>query len=239
MHQGLPADGLQPSTQAYDYYTTFAIQYYSLLLARALQRDHPEIAARFRNRAAATAPLLVHLFAPDGSAIPFGRSMTYRFACAAFWAAVAYDELEVSDLHLVVSFPDRQLPAPFTNGVIKGLLLRNIRLFTRRPEVFDRDGGLSVGWMYPTMYMSEVRGMITRCSIDIKLTSQNYNSPQSPYWALKSFLVLALPDDHPFWRAREEPYPSELLRTPYTMGAPWSQVFSHAAGHTFLLTSGL
>ena len=94
--QGLPADGLQPDTKAYDYYTTFAIQYYSLLLAKPLERDYPLTAKRYRHRAMLTAPLLANLFASNGNAIPFGRSMTYRFACSAFWAAVAYDGLQVS-----------------------------------------------------------------------------------------------------------------------------------------------
>ena len=49
-------------------------------------------------------PLAIHLFGTDGAAIPYGRSMTYRFACAAFWSAVAFDELEVRPLadHLEV-----------------------------------------------------------------------------------------------------------------------------------------
>ncbi len=44
-----------------------------------------------------------------------------------------------------------------------------------------------------------------------------YNAPGSPYWSLKSYLVLALEDDHPFWRAKEEPAQAEenqLLRQP-------------------------
>ena len=38
--------------------------------------------------------------------------------------------------------------------------------------------------------------------------SESYNSPGSPYWALKAFLPLALGADHPFWRAEELPLPS-------------------------------
>ncbi|SQB37568.1 Uncharacterized protein conserved in bacteria [Citrobacter koseri] len=36
---------------------------------------------------------------------------------------------------------------------------------------------------------------------------EDYNSPGSPYWALKVFLILALPDDHAFWQAEELPLP--------------------------------
>jgi hypothetical protein len=36
-----------------------------------------------------------------------------------------------------------------------------------------------------------------------------YNAPGSPYWALKSYLVLALGEDHPFWRTEETPLPEQ------------------------------
>jgi hypothetical protein len=67
---------------------------------------------------------------------------------------------------------------------------------------------------------------------------EDYNSPQSPYWALKAFLPLILPSSHPFWQAKEEPYPSQLQKESYHISKPWMQVFSHAAGHTFVLSAG-
>lgn len=91
----MPSDGLQPDSKAFDYYASFAIHYYSLLLARSLGSDNPEIAQRFRDRAANSSLAIVHLFAPDGHAIPFGRSMAYRFATSAFWAACAFDGVKV------------------------------------------------------------------------------------------------------------------------------------------------
>ena len=94
--QGMPSDGLQPGSKAFDYYASFAIHYYSLLLATSLEKEHPTLAKRYRERAAANSLAIVNLFAPDGSAIPFGRSMTYRFATSAFWAACAFDGVQVS-----------------------------------------------------------------------------------------------------------------------------------------------
>ncbi|WWC66799.1 uncharacterized protein I206_100705 [Kwoniella pini CBS 10737] len=210
---GFPSDGPQnPAAGAYDYYaTSFAIPFYSLLYATITSRSpklaDPERAEKYRQRARANVPYVINLFAPDGAAIPFGRSMTYRFAASAFWAAVAYDDLE--------------LPKPYTWGMIKGIILRNIRWFTQKAEVFNRDGSLSIGWAYPSLFMSE-----------------DYNSPQSPYWALKSFFILALPASHPFWTAKEEPYPAELLEKPYFIVKPWMQVYTHAAGHTYLSNGG-
>lgn len=60
-----------------------------------------------------------------------------------------------------------------------------------KQPIFDNGGILTVGYTYPNLFMSET-----------------YNAPGSPYWALKAFVFLALPDDHPFWQADEAPFPS-------------------------------
>ncbi len=39
--------------------------------------------------------------------------------------------------------------------------------------------------------------------------AEQYNAPGSPYWALKFFLPLALPESHPFWQAEELPLPEQ------------------------------
>jgi hypothetical protein len=67
---------------------------------------------------------------------------------------------------------------------------------------------------------------------------EGYNSPQSPYWALKPLLILALDKDHPFWSTPEEAYPSEFLQTPFYINPSALQTYTHAGGHTMLLTSG-
>jgi hypothetical protein len=73
--------------------------------------------------------------------------------------------------------------------VVKGLALRHLRWWGRRP-IYQPDGALSIGYGYPNLNMAE-----------------QYNSPGSPYWALKYFLPLALPESHPFWQAEEAPLP--------------------------------
>ena len=64
------------------------------------------------------------------------------------------------------------LPLP----VMKGIIVRNLAWWLARP-IFDRDGVLTIGYGYPQMYMAE-----------------QYNAPGSPYWGLKVFLLLALPE---------------------------------------------
>ncbi|KAI9874437.1 MAG: hypothetical protein M1823_007684, partial [Watsoniomyces obsoletus] len=67
--------------------------------------------------------------------------------------------------------------------------------------------------------------------------SEDYNSPQSPYWALKSFLALGLPPSHPFWAASEKPLPitSGLEITPVR---PPMHVVCRSDNHHFLLSTG-
>jgi hypothetical protein len=66
-----------------DHYIAFAMHFYGLIYARLVEDDH---AKRYRERAVAFAQDFRHWFADDGATLPFGRSLTYRFACAGFWA---------------------------------------------------------------------------------------------------------------------------------------------------------
>ncbi len=80
-------------------------------------------------------------------------------------------------------------------GVVKSQVLGNLRDWFAQP-IFSSDGLLTVGYGYPNLCMGE-----------------NYNAPGSPYWALKAFLCLALPEEHPFWRAEEEIPSLDSLRS--------------------------
>lgn len=166
---GWYADG-PPEESARDYYVPWAMHTYGLIYATLAEADDPERADRFRERAATFAPQFRHWFREDGAGLPYGRSLTYRFAQAAFWGALAFADVEA-------------LPW----GELKGLWLRNIRWWADQP-IFTNGGVLSVGYRYSTLKVSEP-----------------YNSPSSPYWALKAFLPLALEPDHPFWQAEPQP----------------------------------
>ncbi|MGH6924628.1 MAG: DUF2264 domain-containing protein [Propylenella sp.] len=185
-------------TRSVDHYVPFALHYYGLIYAALA--DDTKRAELYRARAAEFAQSMRHWYAPDGSALPFGRSLTYRFAHAGFWGALAYAGVEA-------------LPW----GQIKGYYLRNLRWWARKP-MFDRDGVLSVGYCYPNL-----------------LVSEGYNSAGSPYWALKAFLPLALPEEHPFWTAEEEA--PEEFDAPVALQEP-GMVAQHLPGHIVALVSG-
>ncbi|KAJ4371219.1 hypothetical protein N0V83_004436 [Neocucurbitaria cava] len=225
LDNGWAADGIwnNQGRQA-DYYSgSFAIQFSQLTYVKMAQDIDPERCERFRNRAIEFASFFWHYFDSNGectlnytiatvaknllgAAIPFGRSLTYRFAFAGFWSALAFADMELP----------HQLKEP---GIIKGILLRHFRWWSDKHDIFNNDGTLTIGFTYPNMYMSE-----------------DYNSPQSPYWAMKSFLALALPETHPFWKAEEKslPYSSNTAVPVH----PPMHILCSQPNHHFLLSMG-
>ena len=123
------------------YSGSYAIQYLQLLYAKLAGDRDPERAARFKERARRFALDTIHYYDAQGRIITFGRSLTYRFAMAGFWAAVA--------------FADVELPAPLTWGVVKGLLLRSCRWWADQNEILTQAGTLSIGYTYPNQFISE------------------------------------------------------------------------------------
>ena len=160
------------ATEQRDYYIPFALHFYSLIYAKVCADEEPERCALFKKRAEEFAKEYIYWFDEKGRGIVYGRSLTYRFAQAAFWSACLYADVPV-----------------FNYGIIKGILVRHFEEWFANP-ITDNGGVLTIGYRYPNLHMSE-----------------SYNSPDSPYWSLKAFILLALPDDHPFWQAEAEPLP--------------------------------
>ncbi len=187
-----------------DYYTLWAFHYYGLIYAKVMGDREPERAARFRERAALIAPRFACWFDREGRGLPYGRSLTYRFAQSAFFSACALSGVT---------------PGGMSPGELKGLLLRNMRFWFSQ-KIFDRDGVLTIGYAYPNLIMSE-----------------GYNAPCSPYWAMKCFAALALPEDDPFWQAEETEYAppavlcDEQVRLLLTRDVQNRQVVAYTAGN--------
>ena len=122
-----------------DYYISFAMHYYGLLYAAAM-KDEPEEAERcqrFLSRAELFARDFIYWFDEDGAALPYGRSLTYRFGQAAFWSAYLFAGLD-------------GVPVP----VVKGILARHLNWWLEQ-RMFDRDGVLTIGYSYPNLIMAE------------------------------------------------------------------------------------
>ncbi len=193
-----------------DYYTLWAFHYYGMVYARFMADRDPERAARYIERARLMLPRFAAWFDGEGRGLPYGRSLTYRFAQGAFFSACALAG---------VTFDGDDTFDAVGWGELKGLLLRNLRWWMRRP-IFDRGGILTIGYGYPNLIFAE-----------------GYNAPGSPYWAMKVFAALALPEDHPFWQAEEAPYapPRVLLdiqaRQLVTRDADNAMVIAYTAGN--------
>jgi hypothetical protein len=181
----------------FDLYNPMGFHFYGLVLTKL---GVPSLAERSLERARLFGPSLGLWFHHDGSMIPYGRSLSYRFAGASFFSACAFAGLEV-------------LPW----GVMKGIVLRHLRRWFSLP-ILDAGGILSVGYGYPNLIMADA-----------------YNSPGSPYWGLKTYLVLALGEDHPFWRAEEQDLPPR--NSPVTEKIP-GFIISRSAADAQLLTAG-
>ncbi len=161
-----------------EYYTMWAFHFYGMVYAKVMGDRDPARSAEYVARGKLMAPDFACWFDRNCEALPYGRSLTYRFAQGAFYAAQALAEAECEG----VSY-----------GVMKRLLLGNMRRWFAKP-IFTRDGVLTIGYNYPNLHMAE-----------------GYNAPGSPYWAMKSFAVLALPADHPFWQAEEQAHKTPAL----------------------------
>ena len=148
-----------------DHYIPFAFHYYGLIYA-ALSGDAAR-AQEFRSRAGQFAQAIRHWYAADGAALPYGRSLTYRFAHAGFWGALAFAGVEA-------------LPW----GEIKGYYLRNLRWWARQP-IFDRDGVLSVGYAYPNLMVSEGYNSAGSPYWAMKAFLPLALSETHPFWAAK------------------------------------------------------
>ncbi|KAF2798058.1 hypothetical protein K505DRAFT_405425 [Melanomma pulvis-pyrius CBS 109.77] len=214
---GWSSDGLwSEERKQVDYYSgSFAIQFAQLLFVRFAPEYDQERTQRYTKEAAEFASGFWRYFSSNGAAIPFGRSLTYRFAFAAFWTAVA-----VADV---------KLPIPLNHpGAIKGMLLRHLRWWSKKPDIFNTDGTPNIGYAYSNMHMAE-----------------DYNSPQSVFWCLKSFLVIGLSKSHPFWSSEELPYPMETTSSSLrhiipdvSLVSPPRHILCNTPEHHFLLSSG-
>lgn len=168
--EGWYADGM---TKQVDYYIGFAMHFYGLIYAHTMQNEDPVRAKRFKERAEKFAKDYIYWFGKHGEALPYGRSLVYRFAQASFWSALAFCEMPV-----------------FPWGVLKGIINRHLRYWFSNP-ILDAEDKLTIGYAYPSLNYSE-----------------GYNSPSGVYWALKTLLILALPEEHIFWKTEEEPFPA-------------------------------
>ena len=122
-----------------EYYTLWAFHFYGLVYAKVMGQRDPQRSAAYLERGKRIAQDFICWFDREGEALPYGRSLTYRFAQGAFFAALALAQGETPQVDY---------------GVMKHLLLANLRRWVRKP-IFTRDGVLTIGYGYPNLLMAE------------------------------------------------------------------------------------
>lgn len=122
-----------------DYYIPFGMQYYGVLFSQLAFDKQMPLVAELKKRGEIFAKTFKDWFVKDGTALPFGRSLSYRFAQSSFFAVGAFAHLD---------YPD------FSCGEGKHLLLQNMRQWFARP-IFSDSGLLTVGYGYPNLVMAE------------------------------------------------------------------------------------
>ncbi|MEJ2459602.1 MAG: DUF2264 domain-containing protein [Novosphingobium sp.] len=80
--------------QTIDHYGGFAFHFYALLYAHFSQNPDKALVTAFRERASAFMEPFSYWFAETGETLMQGRSLTYRFATAAFWGMAAVAGLD-------------------------------------------------------------------------------------------------------------------------------------------------
>ncbi|WP_320128971.1 DUF2264 domain-containing protein [uncultured Sphaerochaeta sp.] len=120
-----------------DYYIAFAFQFYSVIYSMYMQKEDPRRCLVFQKRAMEFGRDFIYWFDADGSAIPYGRSQTYRFAQCAFFSICIVAGIEV-----------------FPLSVMKGIVTRHVTNWLSQP-IFDHAGILTIGYGYPNLNMSE------------------------------------------------------------------------------------
>lgn len=124
----------------FDYYNAMTFHFFGLLYTRLFQNCDATRAGEYKTRAARFARDYVLLFSSRGEPVPFGRSLTYRFAFAGFWSEALAARVD--------------LGPGFSSGALLGLVTRSIASFDRN-LVTDNAGVQSIGYKYPCLHMAE------------------------------------------------------------------------------------
>lgn len=124
--------------QQRDYYVAFAFHFYGLLYSRFSSDAQGQV---YVERAVLFANDFQHWFDPVGRSLPYGRSLTYRFAHISFWSV-----LVVSGVYQKTNL---------SLAEIKGIIGRNLRFWQECPIQLPKEKNLSIGYAYNQLILSE------------------------------------------------------------------------------------
>lgn len=120
-----------------DYYSAFAMQFYSLIYSKFAKDKDCGRCNRFNEYAKEFSKDFIYWFDNKGQGLPFGRSLLYRFAQTAFWSAAMFTGTICENV-----------------DVVKGLISRNFNYWLKN-DIFQGDKTLSIGYTYSNLTMAE------------------------------------------------------------------------------------
>lgn len=181
----------------FDWYNSFIIHPELLFWVMHEGQRDPERAERITRRARAYLHHLQYMFAANGSAVAFGRSLSYRTAVLA-----------------PLPFAIQAGVSPLPPGRARRLLSANLAYHmngdpTSTNAMINADNLVDIGYL----------GRKTNIR-------DPYISVGSTYFASRILQVLALPPDHEFWTATEEPLPVDEGPFDHAMPGPGLASFS-------------
>jgi len=157
-----------------DHYNGFAFHYYTLLLLE-IEGETAELQP-FKERTKVFASNFALWFADNGSALPIGRSMTYRFAMGSFWGALA-------------SYDGDILPL----GVVKGLWANHLRWWLATP-LLDESGRLDTGFAYPNQLIGEEYNSANSSYWSFKFFMPMHLPSDHEFWHVEEQALCRSPD---------------------------------------------
>jgi hypothetical protein len=182
----------------FDYYQSFVFHPELLHWAWWEGDRDPTRKERIVKRSQAYLHHLPYFFSSTGAAIPFGRSLSYRTAVTAPIAVAVQAGFSPHDPGL-----DRRM--------ISGNLSFHLGGDTTSTKYMISDENVvTIGYLGETLRVRE-----------------GYISTGSPYFGTRALQVLALPRDHEFWTATEEPLPADTASFDHVVPAPSFALFGN------------
>ena len=169
---------LDGMNETVDYYNAYAFHYYGLWWGRLYGEMDPARAERWREYSKPFLNDYAHFFAASGENVPFGRSLTYRFAASAPFG--------LAHLCGVDALPP---------GQSRQICTRNLRFFLDRlPE----SEPLSVGWVDEFPALAEAYSCAASPYWAAKAFAPLLIDPSEPFWQAEAEPIPA--DGEPFAR---------------------------------------
>lgn len=194
-----------------DYYIPFAMEFYGIIYAMVMKDEDPIRSKNYLERAMTFGKDFAYWFSEDGSSLPYGRSLTYRFAQVSFYSACVMAHIE-------------PLPLP----VMKGIIVRHLEYWMQQP-IFDNAGLLTIGYCYPNLHMSESYNAPGSPYWAMKTFACLMLADTDPFWSCEAAPLPALEE-------RKHLHKADMIiqrrKDNNVVALPGGRIYSHVHTHT-------